>query len=340
MSHVIRMKIPQDQKIKFNDVLMGEVEFASNLIDHQVIIKSDGFPTYHLASVVDDYLMKITHVFRGQEWLPSVPKHQLLWQSLGWENEMPQYIHLPVILNNEGGGKLSKRHGHASVDYYKDEGYLPEAILNYLANIVWNHPEEGKEIFPFMDLARALHVDPDKKLTKVDIYSQGPRFDLEKLKWMNGEYIRALSDDELTKRLIEFYKETIDDHEKIRQLAPLVKERIKTLRDFELLTDFIFEGTEYDLAVFGKINIEDPKAVLEKILEKLTNMQKPWTQEQFEQNFRNLSVELTIPARELFQLIRVAISGKLVSPPLLETMEILGEEESTNKVKKAIEFLT
>ncbi len=337
--YVVRMKVPKDQKIKVTDVLLGEVEFDSNLIDDQVLMKSDGFATYHLASTVDDYLMKITHVFRGQEWLPSYPKHKLLYEYLGWIDSMPQFVHLPVILNTEGGGKLSKRHGHASVDFYKSEGYLPEAILNYLSNIVWNHPE-GKEIYPLMELAKAFKVSDDEKLDHIEIYSQGPRFDLNKLNWMNGEYIRQLSDEQLAGRLIEFFKETIDDQEKIKKLAPLVKERIKTLREFELLTDFLFEEVEYDLVVFGKINIDDLKMTLEKILEKFESLKKSWDAKNFEDTFRNLSAELKVPARELFQLIRVAISGKLVTPPLFESIEILGIEKTINRVKKALEFVS
>lgn len=334
---VIRMKIPADQKIKVSDVLLGEIEFDSNLIDDQVIFKSDGYPTYHLAAIVDDYLMKITHVFRGQEWLPSFPKHQLLYQYLGWDSEMPQFIHLPVILNSEGGGKLSKRQGHASVDYYRKEGYLPEAILNYLANIVWNHPE-GKEIFPFMDLSKALLVDSTSKITKVQIYSQGPKFDLKKLEWMNGEYIRAMSDEELTKRLQEFLVDHPAKH-RIAEVVPLIKERIKKLSDFVPLTDFLWEDPEFDKEEFNKLKIDDLKPKIEKILEKLEGMEKPWKTEVFEKTFRELAQELGISASQMFQLLRVAISGQTVTPPLFESIQILGEERTVDRIKQAIRIL-
>jgi glutamyl/glutaminyl-tRNA synthetase len=149
------MKIPDNEKIIVEDAIVGEITFESNQIDDQVLVKSDGFPTYHLAVVVDDYSMKITHIFRGTEWIPSTPKHILLWRYLGWEKSMPKFAHVPLLLNTEGGGKLSKRQGHSSVRYYREEGYLPEAIVNYLANVVWNHPD-GKEIFPVEEFGEAF----------------------------------------------------------------------------------------------------------------------------------------------------------------------------------------
>src|SRR3989344_5004498 len=240
---VVRLKIPENEKIKVKDGIAGEVEFESNLIDHQVILKSDGFPTYHLAVVVDDYLMKITHIFRGTEWLPSTPKHVLLYKALGWENEIPTFVHLPLLLDPEGKGKLSKRQQSASVDFYKEEGYLPEAILNYLSNIVWNHPD-GKEIYPRDEFIKLFEIS--------DLQNKGARFDLQKLDWMNGEYIRAMSDEELAKRLQEF----LVDHpakDKILEVVPLIKERIKKLSDFVPLTNFFWQKPEYDKSVFEKI---------------------------------------------------------------------------------------
>jgi len=256
LSFVIRMKIPRDEKIKVHDEIVGDVEFDAAQIDDQVILKSDGFPTYHLAVVVDDYLMKISHVFRGKEWLPSTPKHVLLYKFLGWEKEMPLFIHLPLILNSDGRGKLSKRDGHATVDYYKEEGYLPEAILNYLVNIVWNHPD-NKEIYPVEEFEKAFEMDP----FKIKISSQAPRFDLQKLDWVNGEYIRKMSDEELLKRLEEYLDSMSESElkgtkyegkEKLAKIIPLVKERIKKLSDFVPLTDFLFDSPEYDKEVLRR----------------------------------------------------------------------------------------
>lgn len=326
--YVVRMKIPENQKITFKDTLTGEIEFDTNLIDHQVILKSDGFPTYHLAVVVDDYLMKITHILRGKEWVPSTPKHILLYQYFGWEDAIPSYTHLPLILNSDGKGKLSKRFGHASVDYYKKEGFLPEAILNYMTNIVWNHPE-GKEIYPFEEFQKAFDIDNPKVVL---ITSQAPRFDLQKLEWVNSEYIRRMSDTELTKRLQEF----LIDHpskEKIAPVVPLIKERIKKLSDFIPLTNFIFDDPEYDKEVFERLEIKDLRLVMEKAVSSLESMERPWTSEKFEETFKNLAIELELANKQMFQLIRVAVSGQLVTPPLFESIQIMGEDETLKRVR-------
>lgn len=331
--HVIRMNVPKDQIIVVSDSVAGDVEFNSSQIDDQVIIKSDGFPTYHLAVVVDDYLMKITHVFRGSEWLSSTPKHVLLYKFLGWEDVMPKFAHVPVLLNPEGGGKLSKRMGHVSVEYYKKEGFLPEAILNFLANIVWNHPE-GKEIFPLEDFGKAFELEP----FKIDVKPQGAKFDIQKLEWMNGEYIRNMSDGQLAKKLQDF----LVDHpgkEKIAPIVPLVKERIKKLSDFIPLTDFFFEKVEYDIEGFNKVKIEDLKGVLGKVLDKLQGMEKPWVADVFEQTFRRLAEDLNLSASQIFQLIRIAVSGQLVTPPLFESIKILGEAEAISRLKDTTSFL-
>ncbi|MDD2822853.1 MAG: glutamate--tRNA ligase [Candidatus Daviesbacteria bacterium] len=332
MPYVIRMKIPKSEVIKVHDSLVGDIEFDSNLIDDQVLLKADGFPTYHLAVVVDDYLMKITNIIRGKEWLPSTPKHILLYRFFGWEDSIPKYTHLPVILNADGKGKLSKRDGHASVDFYKKEGFLPEAILNYLSNIVWNHPD-GKEIYDLKELEKAIDINSPKI---INITSQAPRFDLKKLEWMNGEYIRKMSDEDLTKRLEDF----LVDHpapEIIAPLVPLVKERIKKLSDFILLTNFITEAPEYDMEVFKRIKVENQKDVLQNIYEELQKMEKPWKSEVFEKTFKDLAQKLDIKAGDMFQLIRVAVSGQLVTPPLFESIQILGEEETIKRVASVVQ---
>lgn len=340
ISFVIRMKIPENQKIQVEDAVVGRVEFDSSQLDDQVILKSDGFPTYHLAVVVDDYLMQITHVFRGTEWLPSYPKHVLLWEYLGWKDQMPRYVHIPLLLNNEGGGKLSKRHGHSSVDYYRQEGFLPEAVVNYLANIVWNHPSET-EIFPIEEFGKAFELEP----FKVDVRSSGVRFDLQKLEWMNGEYIRQMSDEQLSKKLFEYLKyidkwaTDVPSPEDLQKFIPLVKERIKKLSDFIPLTGFFFEKPEYDKSQYQKLNIKDQIDALSKVLERLNSLSSPWKAEEFEQTFRNLAQELEIQVRDMFQLLRVAVSGQLVSPPLFESIQILGEEEVKQRIIDSQDFI-
>ena len=319
--YVIRMKIPENQKITIRDEIVGNVEFDSSQIDDQVIIKSDGFATYHLAALVDDYLMKITHVFRGTEWLPSAPKHFLLWEYLGWKDNRPKYIHLPLLLNSEGQGKLSKRNAHASVEFYQKEGFLPEAVVNYLANIVWNHPE-GREIFPIEEFGKALDLENNK----FDIKPNGVKFDLQKLEWMNGEYIRSLPDDELTKRLQDFLVDH-PSYEKISPVVPLIKERIKKLSDFIPLTYFLFENPEYDKEIFNKIKIENKKEFLEKVIEKLKSFSVPWDPKVFENTFRQIAEQQNIKVGDMFQFLRVCFSGQLVTPPLFESIKIVGEDE-------------
>lgn len=339
LQFTVRMMIPDNQKILVHDEIVGDIEFDSNQIDEQVILKSDGFPTYHLAVVVDDFLMKITHVFRGTEWVPSYPKHYLLWDYLGWKESMPKFIHIPLLLNSEGGGKLSKRHAHTSVDFYRNDGFLPEAVVNYLANIVWNHPEET-EIFPMTEFGKAFEADPPK----FELKSNGVRFDLQKLEWMNGEYIRAMSDDELAKRIHDYLTEIdrwakdVPSKEDLIKFIPLIKERIKKLSDFIPLTLLFFERPDFDMSVFKKLKISDYKIALEKILEKLNTLQSPWKSEEFEQTFRGLAEELNISTRDMFQLIRVAVSGQLVTPPLFESIQILGEDETKERLKLAQEF--
>ncbi|MBI2021896.1 hypothetical protein HYS93_03390 [Candidatus Daviesbacteria bacterium] len=247
---------------------------------------------------------------------------------------LPVFVHLPLILNPDGQGKLSKRQQSASVDFYKQEGFLPEAILNYLSNIVWNHPE-GKEVYSLEEFIKLFKIS--------DLQNKGARFDLSKLEWMNGEYIRGLSDEELTKRLQEFLVDLSDGalaksdypaKDKILKVVPLIKERIKKLSDFVPLTNFIFQKPEYDLAEFKKIKIENVKEVLEKIRESLDTMKKPWNAETFEKTFRDMVEKLKIPAREMFQLIRLAVSGQLVTPPLFDSIELIGEDEVLNRVKE------
>ena len=326
--YVIRLNVPKNEKILVHDAVIKDTIFDSNLIDDQVLVKSDGFPTYHLAVVVDDYLMQITHVFRGSEWLSSTPKHILIYRFLGWENSIPKFAHLPLLLDPQGG-KLSKRKGNASLDYYKQEGFLPEAILNFMANIVWNHPG-GQEIFSLKEFEKAFELEPFKVMVK----AQGARFDIKKLEWMNGEYIRQLSDESLEKKLQEF----LVDHpnkDKIGPVIPLIKERIKKLSDFIPLTDFLFEKPEYEKEVFGKLKISNIKEILAKILETLNGLKSPWEAVDFEQSFRKLAEDLQLSASQIFQLIRVAISGQTVTPPLFETIHILGEEETKKRVEAA-----
>ncbi|HLL60379.1 MAG TPA: glutamate--tRNA ligase [Candidatus Nitrosocosmicus sp.] len=317
--YVVRMKIPENRKITFNDLIIGDIEFDSSSVDDQVILKSDGFPTYHLGVVVDDHLMEITHIFRGREWISSTPKHVLLYEFFGWQ--IPLHGHLPLILNSDGKGKLSKRHGHASVDFYKNLGFLPEAVLNYLSNLVWYHPE-NKEIYTIEEFIELLDI------TKIN--SQGARFDLTKLEWMNGEYIRKMQNEELRIKIYEFYNKELDE-ELIGKTIPLIKERIKKLSDYLPLTEFLFK----DIGTY-EVDLTSKKDLMQKIYESLKQIHE-WNVLNIGEAMVNVAKENNVKNSEFFMLLRVAITGKKISPPLNESMEIMGKEKCLDQIKKIIQ---
>ena len=330
---VIRLKVPENEDITFNDLVRGDITINSHELDDQVLLKSDGFPTYHLGVVVDDYLMKISHVIRAEEWISSTPKHILLYKAFGWE--LPIFVHLPILRNSDKS-KLSKRKNPVWVTWYLKDGYLPEAILNFLALMGWSHPEQ-KEVFSIDEFI--------EKLDLKDFSPVGPAFDQVKLDWMNGEYIRKMSDEELANRLEKYLKsidhtaKNIPDLVTLKKLVPLIKERIKKLSDFIPLTDFFFGKPEYDLAVFNKLKIEDKKAALEKVSEKLETISSPWKSQDFENTFKDLAKELNLSNLDMFQLIRAAVAGQLVTPPLFESIEILGENETKSRIIEALKYL-
>jgi len=317
----IWFKIPQEGKVSFTDIIGSrKIEFENSSQKDFVILKSDGFPTYHLAHVVDDHFMETNPVIRAEEWLPSTPKHILLFQAFGWE--VPDYAHIPLILGTDRS-KLSKRHGAKGASEFRKDGFLPETLLNYMAFLGWT-PPTGKEILSLKEMIEEFDLK--------DVHIAPAVFDMTKLEWMNGEYIRKMSDEDLTKRLQEF----LVDHPKpeiIAPLVPLIKERIKKLSDFILLTNFITEQPEYDIEVFKKIKIGNHKEVLEKINEELQKMRKDWKSDVFEKTFKDLAQELNIKVGDMFQLIRIAVSGQLVTPPLFESIQILGEDEALKRIK-------
>ena len=342
------MKIPENETIVVHDELVGDVYFESRTLDMQVLMKSDGFPTYHLAVVVDDYLMQITHIFRGREWLPSTPKHVLLYRYFGWD--LPKFIHLPVILNSEGRGKLSKRQGHASVSYYIEKGFLPEAILNYLSLIVWKHPE-GKEIYDLEEFIRLFEIR--------DVTSQGPKFDLAKLSWLNGVYIRSKGNEELVGRLsqrtnVMGYSSL--DSEEIRRYLPLVKDRLVTLSDFDdlvwfLIKDNVVEVVKSDYIkkhegdviddVYARellwtmmkgrhLGGDDVRAILGYALERV---EEDFNLEQFEGVMKEWFAGKGYKNADAFMVIRVALTGRTATPPLTEVMYVLGKERIISRLR-------
>lgn len=323
-SYVIRLKSPENEEIAFDDVIRGRITISSQEVDDQILIKSDGFPTYHLAVVVDDHLMEISHVIRAEEWISSMPKHVLLYRALGWQ--IPIHAHLPLLRNSDKS-KLSKRDNPVWASWYLKQGFLPEAVLNYLCLMGWSHPD-GKEIFSVDEYVQKLELK--------DFAPVGPVFDLVKLEWMNGEYIRDLKDEELTERL-EKYLVDSPPKERLAKLVPLIKDRIKKLSDFVPLTSFIFDKPDYDLGEFRSSKLfeseEKIKEILGKIVEVLEGLAKPWQAEAFESSFRSMAAELELPAGDVFQVIRIAISGQRVTPPLFESIQVMGEDEALDRIK-------
>lgn len=313
VSYVVRLNIPKDQQIVVKDEIRGEITFDSNTIDDQVLLKSDGFPTYHLAVVVDDHLMGITHVVRGEEWLPSTPKHVLLYQYFGWPK--PLFFHTPT-LRNPDKSKLSKRHGHTNVMWYQENGYLPEAILNFLALMGWGHPE-GKEIFTLDEFISLVELS--------DIKAVGPIFDLQKLTWMNGNYIREKNDAELKKMLQGFYnaydKEFLSffDNKHIDIYINLAKTRMKTLKDFKTLVtkeEIPYKYTEDDKKLAGKLH-----SALQEVSE------EQWENTILLNTLKKFQKEQNVSMKKIYTLL----TGKEQGLPLLEKMIMIDGREKTLK---------
>ncbi len=324
-SYVIRYKLaPNRGIVKFNDLVHGEISIDSKLLGDMVIMRQNGIPLYNFAVVVDDIDMQISHVIRGEDHISNTPKQILFFESLNVPS--PVYAHYPMILNQDRDGKLSKRTGSTALEDYKKDGYLPEVLVNYLALLGWS-PKDDQEIFTLEQLIERFNIGQMNKAPSA--------WNSQKLDWLNGEYIRAMSDEDLTLRLQEF----LIDHpgsEKISLVVPLIKERIKKLSDFIPLTSFLFEEVEYDIDIFEQLKISNLKEAMGLLLDNLNSLKTPWTAQEFETTFRNLSQELNISASQMFQLIRVAISGQLVTPPLFESIQILGAEKTVERIKKLI----
>jgi len=310
-AYTIRLKVPREGSTSFYDIVRGDITFANKLIDDQVLLKSDGFPTYHLGVVVDDHAMDITHVIRGEEWISSTPKHILIYRFLGLEP--PVYAHLPV-LRSPDKSKLSKRKNPVWVSWYREGGFLPEAIRNYLALMAWAHPE-GKEIFSTSELIDKFELD--------NVQTTAPVFDIEKLRWLNGEYIRRKNHQELAEVIYTFFNQ-IYPIAQISQIIPLVVERMKTLVEFATLAGFFFSRPS-DLE-----RIPDKELLM---LVKNSLMDCNWSHDQMEKSIRQTAAIAGKQAKDLFMELRIAVTGKSVGPPLLESLEILGKDETLERLR-------
>lgn len=336
INFAIRFSIPEDYgMIVFSDLIHSEISFDPSLLGDMVIMRGNGIPLYNFAVVVDDVDMKITHVLRGDDHLSNTPKQILLFEALG--AKVPEFAHWPSILNPDRIGKLSKRQGATSIDDYRKDGYLPEAILNYLALLGWTMPDE-REIMSLSEMEETF------SLKKMRLSSAA--FDIQKLDWMNGEYIRKTEDVKLKAQILNYLKDLTGgetpyeiNEEILEKAVPLIKERIKKLSDFIPLTDFLFNKPDYGLDIFKRLKIRDLGLMIKQVLEKMEGLKKPWEKEEFEKVFVDLAKELNLSNTQMFQLIRVAVSGNLVTPPLFECIKILGEDEVLSRVVKANEFV-
>lgn len=346
--YVIRIKTPRDEQIHFTDMIRGEVTFSSNEVDDKVLLKADGMPTYHLAVVVDDYLMKISHAFRGEEWLPSAPIHILLWKYLGWEKEMPQWAHLPLILKPNGNGKLSKRDGEKfgfpvypinwidtasgkKADGFLDVGFLPEGFINFLAMLGWNDGTE-QEIFSMQDLIHSFSFDR--------IHKAGAKFDYEKAKWFNAEWIKLSSAQHLlphVKKVLEYAGIHQIDENYLLTVIDMVKERCILLSDFVHQASFFFKAPDkYDN------NAVKPKWSAEKEgffmafaedLQKSTDLDSA----KIETHFKELAAQKGIKIGELMLPFRIMLVGDKFGPQVFDIATQIGIDETVSRIYKAIE---
>lgn len=324
--YTIRMVVPDEGTTSFYDLIRGEISFENKVLDDQIILKSDGLPTYHLAVVVDDHYMEISHITRAEEWISSTPKHVLLYDYFGWE--MPKFAHFP-LLRNADRSKISKRKNNTSLKWYREQGYLPEAMINFLALMGWSMPN-GEETFTFEDVKR--------EFTFERVTTSGPVFDLVKLTSINGKYIRALSDEELYERLLPYLPEGLD-RERVRRTVPVIKDRLTRLGEFVELTGYLFgPPPDYDGAALvpKKGTPEVARTALERTRELLEGLPEPWSHEEWESGMRGLAADLGLKAGDVFMVLRVAVTGSPVSPPLFESLEILGREETLRRVDAAL----
>jgi glutamyl-tRNA synthetase len=325
----IRLKVPLEGETTFTDLIRGEITMQNASLDDQILLKSDGYPTYHLAVVVDDHLMKITHIIRGEEWLSSVPKHVLIYRALGWE--MPVMAHTP-ILRDEKGRKLSKRFGSTAISWYREQGFLPQALKNYLALLGWSHPEE-KEIFTFEEFAA--------KFTPERIRPTAPVFDLKKLEWMNGHYLRSLPPEVVAEALEPFSPPGMDAKLR-RAVVPLVSERMKRMSEFAAMTAFLTRETapsREDL-VPKKLKKREAKTILETTRRELGQIgAKAFKGQKIEEKIRRLVAEGGWPKGAAFMSIRVAVTGQKITPPLFASIALLGKEKALERLQKAVNLL-
>lgn len=350
--YVIRLKIPRKEEVRLHDIIRGWVVVDSSQMDDKVLFKSDGMPTYHLANVVDDYTMKITHVIRGEEWLPSAPLHVLLYRYLGWENVMPEFAHLPLLLRPDGNGKLSKRDGDRlgfpvfplnwidpltkeQSSGYRDKGYFPEAFINMLALLGW-HASGNQELFSMEELVNQFSLERVSK--------HGAKFDPEKTKWFNQQYLRIKSDKELAKIFMEDVRGKTEDgklnFDYVKKVCALIKEKATFVNEFWSLGNYFFvEPESYDAEVIKKRWNEKSKNFISELAKDYQSA-TDFSSANAENIFKQTCEKLQIKTGEVMQLFRVCISGLGGGPALFEIAALLGKEKVISRLHNACSSLS
>ena len=344
--YVIRIKMPENEIISFHDMIRGEVHFNTSTVDDKVLLKADGMPTYHLAVVVDDYLMKITHAFRGEEWLPSSPVHILLWKYLFGEDKMPEWAHLPLIMGPNG--KLSKRDGakygfpvfamnwtdpatNDLTEGFKEKGFLPEAFINLLAILGWNDGTE-QEIFSLPDLIQKFSIER--------VHKAGAKFDYEKAKWFNHEWIKRSEVQSLQSnvaKLLESRGIRIERDDYLRKVIELIKDRCTLLPDFYDQGFFFFQAPEqWDVAAVKPKWTQEKKEFFTVLVEEF-NALPDWKSAFVEAAFRNMAAAKNIKPGELQLPFRIMLVGGKFGPPVFEIAELIGKHETNNRIQAALE---
>lgn len=341
--YVVRFKTPIDEIVALKDIIRGEVKFDTNLLDDKVLYKSDGMPTYHLANIVDDHLMETTHVIRGEEWLPSLPLHSLLYKAFGWE--APEFAHLPLILKPIGNGKLSKRDGdkmgfpvfplewkneEGISKGYKENGFFPEAVVNFLALLGWNDGTE-KEIFSLDELISKFDLNR--------IHKAGAKFDPDKNKWFNHQYLQLESDDNLAKTFKKILEEkNINTSLNIKRIVSLVKERANFVNDFWELSDYFFEApSTYDEKA-SKNWKEDTSDILKRVIIEMNKI-NDFSSLNIENILKEWMTTNEIGMGKVMQPLRLSLVGALKGPHLFDIIEIIGKAETIKRIDKAIDSL-
>lgn len=347
--YVVRIKMPESETTTFTDMVRGEIKNETSLLDDKVLLKADGMPTYHLAVVVDDYLMKITHAFRGEEWLPSAPVHILLWKYLGWESDMPQWGHLPLILKPDGHGKLSKRDGQRLgfpvfamqwkdpatgevLNGFKEEGFLPEAFVNILAMLGWNDNTE-QEVFSLSELIEKFSIER--------VHKGGAKFDYEKAKWYNQQYIMQRANEELVPLVqpyIEQHNITVDK-DYLQTVIGLIKERCQLLPDFWAQGHFFFESpVNVDTDTLKAKWNDDTQAFFTEWLTQLEALPS-WTIENIETSFNELVANKGIKKGAVMLPLRIMLVGGKYGPGVFDIAEMIGKDEVVKRITHTLKNL-